>query len=51
MNNLIIFRQNRLIGIVPKHCFGVTLADFEQIINSDIIQFEAEWLNDNHFSR
>ena len=31
---------------MPKHCFDVTLADFEQIINNNFIQLEAEWLND-----
>ena len=34
-------RQNRLIGIAPEH-FDVTLADFEQIINKDLIQLEVE---------
>ena len=38
------------MNIAPEHCFDVTLADFEQIINNDIMQMEAEWLNDiNHF--
>ena len=34
--------QNRLIDIVPEHCFNITLADFEQIINNDIKQLEAD---------
>ena len=39
------------MNIAPEHCFDVTLADFEQIINNDyFMQLEAEWLNDiNHF--
>ena len=39
------FRQKRLIGIAPEHCFGFTLADFEQIINNDFIQLEAKLLD------
>ena len=40
------------MNIAPEHCFDVTLADFEQIINNDLIQLEDEWLNDiNYFSR
>ena len=37
-------RKNRLICIAPlsQHCFDVTLADFEQIINDDFIQLENE---------
>ena len=35
-------KKNRLINIVPEHCFDVTLTDFEQIIISDSIQLEAE---------
>ena len=35
---------------MPKHCFDVTLADFEQIINNNFIQFEAEQLNDINYS-
>ena len=38
--------KSRRINIAPEHCFDVTLADFEQIINNDFIQLEAEWLND-----
>ena len=35
-----------------EHCFDVTLSDFEQTINNDFIQLEAEWLNNiNYFSR
>ena len=30
------------MNIAPEHCFDVTLADFEQIINNDIMQMEAE---------
>ena len=45
-------RKNILINIAPEHCFDVTLADFEQIINNDFIQLEAQRLNDiNYFSR
>ena len=40
MNSFI--RKNRLIDIAPEHCFGVTLADFEQIINNGFIQLDAE---------
>ena len=35
-------QTNRLINITPEHCFVITLADFEQIINNDFIQLEAE---------
>ena len=38
--------KNRLINLAPEHCFDFTLADFEQIIDNDFIQLEAEWLND-----
>ena len=38
--------KNRLINLAPEHCFDLTLADFEQIIDNDFIQLEAEWLND-----
>ena len=41
-----IIMKSRRINIAPEHCFDVTLADFEQIINNDFIQLEAEWLND-----
>ena len=47
MNNKLITlksfirRNNRFINIVPRHCFDVTLADFEQMINNDLIQLEA----------
>ena len=45
-------RKYRLINIAPEHCFDVTLADFEQIVNNDFIKLEAELLNDiNYFSR
>ena len=30
------------MNTAPEHCFDVTLADFEQIINNDIMQMEAE---------
>ena len=47
-----LYPKNRLINIAPEHCFDVTLADFEQIINNDFTQLEVEWLNDiNYFSR
>ena len=47
-----LFRKKRLNNIAPEHCFGVTLADFEQIINIDFMQLEAERLNDiTYFSR
>ena len=43
-------KQNRPIDIALKHCFDVTLADFEQKIN-DFMQLEAKSLNEiNHFS-
>ena len=35
--------QNKMFA--SEHCFHVTLAGFEQIINNDFIQLEAEWLN------
>ena len=37
-----LYPRNRLINIAPKHCFDVTLANFEQIINKDFIELEAE---------
>ena len=43
MNNFgKLFQQNRLIDIAPKHSFDTTLADFEQIINTDFIQMKVE---------
>ena len=43
LNNFKNFiRKNRNVNITPEHCFDVTLADFEQIINNDFIQLEAE---------
>ena len=43
MNNLGKFiRQNKPIDIAAEHCFDVTFADFEQIINNDFIHLEAE---------
>ena len=46
-----LYLKNRLINIAPEHCFDHILADFEQIINNDFIQLEAEILNDiNYFS-
>ena len=48
----IFIQQNRPTDIAPEHCLDVTLGDFEQIINNDSIQLQAEWLNDiNYFSR
>ena len=45
-------RQNRPIDIAAEHCFDVNFADFEQIINTDFIHLEAEWLRAvNYFSR
>ena len=42
MSSLNKFQQN---------IFDFTLADFEQIINNDFIEWEAEWLNGiNYFS-
>ena len=41
--------QNRLIDVALKHCFEVTLPDFEQIINYDFGQLEGELLNDISF--
>ena len=39
------------INIALEHCFDITLAEFDQIINNDFIQLEIEWLNDtNYFS-
>ena len=38
--------------ISRKHCFDVTLANFEEIINNDFMQLKAEWLSDiNYFSQ
>ena len=47
MNNKLItlksfIRQNRLIGIVPEHCFDATLANFEQIINNNFTQLKTK---------
>ena len=43
MNNFEkIIRKNRFINVTLQHCFEVTVANFEQIINNDFIQFEAE---------
>ena len=47
MNNKLItlksfFRQNRLIGIAPEHCFDATLANFEQIINNNFTQVKTK---------
>ena len=37
---------------MPGHCIDVTLAEFEQTINNDFIQFEVELLNGiYYFSR
>ena len=50
--NLALFRKVGLINIATKHCFDVTLAAFEWIINNEFIQLKSEWLNDvNYFSR
>ena len=35
-------QKNRFINTASEHCFEVTLADFEQIINNDFIQLETE---------
>ena len=32
----------KLSDIPPEHCFDVALADFEQIINNNFTQQEAE---------
>ena len=37
------FRQYKLTGIAPEHCFGVTLTDFEQIINNDFVKL-GDWI-------
>ena len=37
-----LYQQNRLIALAPKHCFDVTLVDFEQIVNNDFMQLETE---------
>ena len=37
--------QVRLIGVAFEHCFDVTLGGFEQIINNDFTQLEAECLD------
>ena len=51
MNKLKSFIQhNRLIDMVLEHCFDVTLADFEQIINNDFMQLKAELLKDINYS-
>ena len=43
MNNFEkLIRKNRFINVTLEHCFEVTVANFEQIINNDFIQFEAE---------
>ena len=43
MNNFEkLIRKNRFINVTLEHCLEVTVANFEQIINNDFIQFEAE---------
>ena len=42
MTSKSFIQQNTLADIALEHCFAVTLADFEQIINNDLIQLEAE---------
>ena len=43
MNALKSFiRKNRLINIPPERVFDVILADFEQIINNDFTELEAD---------
>ena len=47
---IVVARQG--VNIAPVHCFDVTLAEFEQVMNNDFMQLEAEWLNDiNYFCR
>ena len=51
MNKLKSFiQQNRLIDMALEHCFDVTLADFEQIINNDFMQLKGELLKDINYS-
>ena len=51
MNKLKSFiQQNRLIDTALEHCFDVTLADFEQIINNDFMQLKGELLKDINYS-
>ena len=43
MNNFEkLIPKNRFINVTLEYCFEVTVANFEQIINNDFIQFEAE---------
>ena len=53
MNNFEeLYPTSRLIDISSKHRFDITLVDFQQKINNDVIQLEAEWFNNiNYFSR
>ena len=41
-----IRKNNPLVNITPEHCFDVTSADLEQIINYDFMPLEAERWND-----
>ena len=37
---IVVARQG--VNIAPLHCFDVTLAEFEQVMNNDFMQLEAE---------
>ena len=41
--------QNKVTDIAPEHCFDVALAKFEQMINTDFRQLDAEGLNSIHY--
>ena len=40
-----LYLKNRLINVTPEQNFGVTLADFKQIIDNNFKQLKAEWFN------
>ena len=37
---IVVARQG--VNIAPLHCFDVTLAEFEQVMNNDFMQLEVE---------
>ena len=37
-----LYLKNRLINVTPEQYFGVTLADFKQIIDNNFKQLKAE---------
>ena len=53
MNNFEkLYPKKKTYQYSSEHCFDITGAGFEQIINNDFIQLEAECLNDvNYFPR